>query len=101
MTVSVMKKTHTDPLSGLYQLDEDKHLQEHEALMVVANMLDDIEKIDILRDTLRGLMVTDEVLGMRILTMLDDLIQGIRKEQMERANRAWRLRFSNLFNFVR
>ena len=90
-----------DPLSVLYQMDEDRHIHEGEALMVIMKMLNDVEKIDMLRNGLREIVDSDEVLGMRFLNLLDNVIAGIRREQMARASREWRHRFSRMFERTR
>ena len=90
-----------DPLSVLYQMDEDLHIHEGEALMVIMKMLNDVEKIDMLRNGLREIVDSDEVLGMRFLNLLDNIIVGIKREQMARANREWRHRFSRMFERTR
>ena len=90
-----------DPLSVLYQMDEDRHIHEGEALMVIMKMLNDVENIYMLRNGLREIVDSDEVLGMRFLNLLDNIIVGIKREQMARANREWRRRFSRMFEHTR
>ena len=95
------KGREEDPLSVLYQMDEDRDIHEGEALMVIMKMLNDVEKIDMLRNGLREIVDSDEVLGMRFLNLLDNIIVGIKREQMARANREWRHRFSRMFECTR
>ena len=95
------KGREEDPLSVLYQMDEDRQIHEGEALMLILKMLNDVEKIDMLRNGLREIVDSDEVLGIRFLNLLDNIIVGIKKEQMARANREWRQRFSRIFERIR
>jgi hypothetical protein len=90
-----------DPLSALYQMDEDRHIHEGEALMVIMKMLNDVENVNMLRMGLREIVDSDEVLGMRFLNLLDNIIVGIKKEQIARARREWRHRFSRMFERTR
>jgi hypothetical protein len=95
------KGREEDPLSVLYQMDEDRHIHEGEALMMIMKMLNDVEKTDMLRIGLREIVDSDEVLGMRLLNLIDNIIVGIKREQMVRANREWRHRFSRMFERTR
>ncbi len=90
-----------DPLSSLYQLDEDRHTPIYKGLTALTNVLDDVEKIVILGDTLKDLIYTDEVAGIQILNQLEKILQGIKREQIQRANREWRFKFLSLFDLIR
>jgi len=95
------ERINEDPLSSLYQLDEDRHTPAYEGLTALTNVLDDVEKIVILGDTLKDLIYTDEVAGIQILNQLEKIIQGIKREQIQRANREWRFKFLSLFDLIR
>jgi hypothetical protein len=90
-----------DPLSSLYQLDEDRHTPSYEEFTALMNILGDMEKIGILGDTLKDIIITDEVTGMRILKQLEQIIQGINRKQIQQANKAWRLKFLSLIHLIR
>ena len=68
-----------DPLSRLNQINEDTPLDDREALFIISSILDDIENNNVIRDTLRDIVINDEVLGLNILNRLDALIQGCKK----------------------
>jgi hypothetical protein len=95
-----MKTKKDDPLLGLYQIDEDSHFDEREALFIMTSILEDIENYNVIRDTLRDIVFNDEVLGLNILNRLDALVQGLKKEHMSRVNRAWNRRFITAFENV-
>lgn len=89
-----------DPLSRLHQINEDTHLDEREALHIITSILDDIENNNVIRDTLRDIVINDEVRGLNILNRLEALIQGLKKEHTARINRAWNRRFITAFETV-
>jgi hypothetical protein len=99
MLIEETKKKKNDPLSSLYQLDEDRYIPPNAELTALTNMFDDVEKIRVLRDTLNDIIVADEVTGIRILNQLEIVIQGIKKEHTERANKEWRHKFLSLLDF--
>ncbi|UCH56926.1 MAG: hypothetical protein JSV18_06175 [Candidatus Bathyarchaeota archaeon] len=70
-----------DPLAGLYQLEvEESRPMDREALLLLARMLDNLEDFNELSLGLRSIMVEDEVLETRILSLFKTLIQGVRNE---------------------
>jgi hypothetical protein len=95
------ERINEDPLSCLYQLDEDRHTPAYEVLTALTNIFDNVEKIGILDNTLKDLINTDEVAGIRILNQLEKIIQGIKREHVQRADREWRLKFRSLFDLIR
>jgi len=100
MLVEEIKKRKNDPLSSLYQLDEDRSIPPNVELTALTNMFDDVEKIEILMDTLNDMIIADEVTGIRILNQLENLIQGMKREHMKRANKEWRHKFLSALNFL-
>ena len=97
----MLKKRKEDPLSILYQIDEDRNLRDEEALVVISRMLDDVEKINMLKGNLREIINSDEIHGLKLLNALDNIIQGLKKENIARANNGWRSRFQTMLEFVR
>ena len=89
-----------DPLSMLYQINEDIPLDKREAQFVISSILFDIENNNVIRDTLRDIVINDEVFGLNILNRIDTLIQGLKKEHRSRINRAWNRRFITAFETV-
>jgi hypothetical protein len=89
-----------DPLSMLHQINEDTPLDEREALFVISSILYDIENNNVIRDTLRDIVINDEVFGLNIINRLDTLIQGLKKEHISRINRIWNRRFITAFETV-
>jgi hypothetical protein len=96
----VKKRTQEDPLSELYQLDEDRHPSSFTDISVISQILDDLENVDVLRNTLRDMMIADEVAGFRILNQLENMIQGIKKEHLSRANKEWRHKFLSVVDLI-
>lgn len=88
-----------DPLASLYQLDEDQSTPNVE-ISILTNVLDDVEIIGILGDTLKDMLITDEVTGIRILNQLELVIQSIKKEYTERAKKGWRYRFTSILDLL-
>ena len=100
MLVEKIKKRKNDPLSSLYQLDEDRSIPPNVELTEITSMFDDVEKMGVLRDTLKDMIIADEIAGIRILNQLEIVIQGIRREHMKRANRDWRHKFQSALDFL-
>ena len=100
MLVEEIMKRKNDPLSSLYQLDEDRSIPPNVELTALTNMFDDVEKIGVLRDTLKDLIIADEVAGIRILNQLENVIQGMKREHMKRANKEWRHKFLSALDFL-
>jgi hypothetical protein len=100
MLVEELKKRKNDPLSSLYQLDEDRSIPSNVELTALRNMFDDVEKIGVLRDTLKDMIITDEVAGIRILNQLEIVIQGIKREHVKQANKEWRHKFLAAIDFL-
>ena len=100
MLVEEIKKRKNDPLSSLYQLDEDRSISPNVELTEITSMFDDVETMGVLRDTLKDMMMADEIAGIRILNQLENVIQGIKREHMKRANKAWRHRFHSALDFL-
>lgn len=88
-----------DPLASLYQLDEDQSTPNVE-ISILTNVLDDVEIIGIFGDTLKDILITDEVTGIRILNQLELVIQSIKKEYTERAKKEWRYRFTSILDLL-
>jgi hypothetical protein len=99
--VEILKNRKEDPLSILYQIDEDRNLRDEEALVIISSMLDDVEKINTLKGNLREIVNSDEIHGMKLLNALDNIIHGLKKESLARASKGWRRRFLTMFEFVR
>ncbi|MHA2162994.1 MAG: hypothetical protein ACXABF_11275 [Candidatus Thorarchaeota archaeon] len=100
MLVEEIKKRKNDPLSILYQLDEDRSITPNIELTALTNMFDDVEKMGVLKDTINDMIITDEVAGIRFLNQLEIVIQGIKREQMKRANKEWRHKFLSALEFL-
>jgi hypothetical protein len=100
MLVEEIKKRKNDPLSILYQLDEDRSIIPNIELTALTNMFDDVEKMGVLKDTINDMIITDEVAGIRFLNQLEIVIQGIKREQMKRANKEWRHKFLSALEFL-
>ncbi len=94
------KRSQEDPLSGLYQLDEDHYPSSFTDFSVISQILDDLENVGVLRDTLRDMMIVDEVAGFRILNQLENVIQGIKREHLSRANKEWRHKFLSVVDIL-
>ena len=90
-----------DPLSTLYQISEDFHPHQQEAIQIITSILDDIEKASTLRDTLNDIIIKDEVMGLNILNRLETLIKGVKKEHQKRLNREWHRRFITAYSHLR
>jgi hypothetical protein len=100
MLVEEIKKRKNDPLSCLYQLDEDRSIPPNVELTDLTIMFDDVEKIGVLKDTLKDMILADEVAGIRLLNQLENVIQGIKREHITRANKDWRNRFQSALDFL-
>jgi hypothetical protein len=100
MVVEEINKSKNDPLSSLYQLDEDRSIPSNVELTALTNMFDDVENMGVLRDTLKDMMIANEVTGIRILYQLENVIQGIKREHMEQANKEWRHKFLSALDFL-
>lgn len=70
-----------DPLASLYQMDiVSSPPLEEEALVLMARMLDDVEKFEELSSSLRGIMAEDVLVETRVLSLFRSLIDGVKVE---------------------
>ena len=76
-------QSNVDPLAGLYQINLDENIPlEEEALVLMVRMLDNFEDFRDLGDSLREIILQNEIVGMHILSLLKVLIIGVQKEYL-------------------
>ena len=73
--------TSNDPLTSLYQLDNDEVFPlEEKALILMVKMLDNLEEFKELSGNLQTIMEEDEILETRLLSFFKVLLNGIQLE---------------------
>jgi len=76
-------QSNVDPLASLYQINLDENIPlEEEALVLMVRMLDNFEDFRDLGDSLREIILQNEIVGMHILSLLKVLIIGVQKEYL-------------------
>lgn len=77
----IRRESEPNPLADLYQIDSDSTPAERKAVYLILRLLDNIEEYYELRGQLQDVVAADRGAEIKIIELLNALINGLRVEE--------------------